>query len=255
MNLFLTLSSLRYFLFLLGGQEERFAKDVDQSTSQEPETADTETLPTSARTKNHAYVPTMRRNKSAIRTEIKESASNFLQVRIMKGIYFYCQIFLKFIFSQSTIYQSETLPLTFINYNKRSNNILFFLKARLNDEQSYLVKSIISLTTAETAAEFISASLPLLATCDVPQSEMQPFIDSVLENFDEMKPKEDIAMKDYGVRLYFMLRESKEPVTGFLSGFIVLSPHSMTVEKCVSTYNMLFSDLRTSSSEGTLVNR
>jgi hypothetical protein len=60
-----------------------------------------------------------------------------------------------------------------------------------------------------------------------------------------MKPGEDIAIKDYGVRLYIMLRGSKEPVTGFLSSFSVLSPHSMMVEKCVSTYNMLFSDLRT----------
>ena len=111
---------------------------------------------------------------------IKESASCFLQVRIMKGIYFYRQIFLKFILSQSTINQSETLSLslTFINYNKRSNNILYFLKARLNDEQSDIVKSIISLTTSETAAKFISAFLPLLATCNFPESETQPFIDS-----------------------------------------------------------------------------
>ena len=112
-----------------------------------------------------------------------------------------------------------------------------------------------SLTTSKRAAEFISASLPLLYSRNIPQSKTQDFIDSVLENFDEMKPNEDIATKDYGVRLYRMLRGSKEPVTGFLSSFCVLSPHSMTVERCVSTYNMLFSNIRTSSSEETLINR
>ncbi len=111
------------------------------------------------------------------------------------------------------------------------------------------------MTTSNTAAEFISASLPLLDSCGIPQTETQAFIDSVLENFTEMKPSEVIAMKDYGVRLYIMLRGSKVPCTAFLSSFCVLSPHSMTVEKCVSTYNMLFSDLRTSSSEDTLVSR
>ena len=133
--------------------------------------------------------------------------------------------------------------------------ILLFHQARLNDEQGDLVKSIVRLTTSTTAAEFIDTSLPLLDTCNIPESETQAFVDSVLENFDEMKPNQDIAEKDYGVRLYSMLRGSKGPVAGFLSSFCVVSPHSMTVEKCVSTYNMLFSNLRTSTLEATLVNR
>ena len=118
-----------------------------------------------------------------------------------------------------------------------------------------MVKSIINVTTSKTAAEFISASLPLLKTCNILQSETNAFIDSVLEYFDEMKPGENIPLKDYGVRLYHMLRGSKEPVNGFLSCFCVICPHSMTVERCVSTYNMLYSNLRTSSSEDNLVNR
>ena len=117
-----------------------------------------------------------------------------------------------------------------------------------------MVKRIISVTTSKTATEFINASLLLLDMCNITQSETQAFIDSVLENFDEMKPNEEISMKDYGIWLYFMLRGSKDPVTGFLSSFCVISPHSMTVERCVSTHNMLFSDLRTSSSEESLVN-
>ena len=100
-----------------------------------------------------------------------------------------------------------------------------------------------------------NSSLPLLKTCNVPQSETKAYIDSVLENFDEMKPGKNIPLKDYGVRLYHMLRGSKEPVSGFLSSFCVICPHSMTVERCVSTYNMLYSNFRTSSSEDSLVNR
>ena len=34
-----------------------------------------------------------------------------------------------------------------------------------------------------------------------------------------------------------------------------MKPHSMTVEKCVSTYNMTFSNLRTAASEDTLNSR
>ena len=89
----------------------------------------------------------------------------------------------------------------------------------------------------------------------IPQSETKAFIDSVLKNFDEMKPGENIPLKDYGVRLYHTLRGSKELVSGFLSSSCVICPHSMTVERCVLIYNMLYSNLRTSSSEDSLVNR
>ena len=77
----------------------------------------------------------------------------------------------------------------------------------------------------------------------------------VLENFDPMKPGDEISAHDYGVRLYSMLRGSKPPATEFLSTFWVVSPHSMSAESCVSTYNMLFSDLRTSTSDTTLIDR
>ena len=70
-----------------------------------------------------------------------------------------------------------------------------------------------------------------------------------------MLPGPHIPARDYGVKLYQMLRGSKQPVTKSLSGFCVLCPHSMTVERCVSRYNMLFSSLRTTTSERTLNNR
>ena len=45
-----------------------------------------------------------------------------------------------------------------------------------------------------------------------------------------------------------MLRE-------MLSCFCVVSSHSMAVEKCIFTYNMLFTNLRMATSSETLVNR
>ena len=55
--------------------------------------------------------------------------------------------------------------------------------------------------------------------------------------------------------LYIMLKYSKSPVTEFLFTFIVVCPHSMTVERGVSTYNLLHSKQRQSFSEDTLVDR
>ena len=81
------------------------------------------------------------------------------------------------------------------------------------------------------------------------------FIDSALENFEQMKPRDEVAENDYGVRLYIMLKYSKSPVTEFLSTFIVVCPHSMTVERGVSTYNLLHSKQQQSFPEDTLVDR
>ncbi|CAB4001643.1 Hypothetical predicted protein [Paramuricea clavata] len=128
-----------------------------------------------------------------------------------------------------------------------------FLQTRLNEEQTEIVTTIINLTSAKRAIEFINIALPQLESSGI--SDKQAFIDAVLENFTEMLPDTHIPARDYGVRLYQMLRGSKQPVTKFLSGFCVLCPHSMTVERCVSTYNMLFSNLRMATSEKTLNDR
>ena len=69
------------------------------------------------------------------------------------------------------------------------------------------------------------------------------------------KPRNEVAENDYGVRLYIMLKYNKSPVTKFLSTFVVVCPHSMTVEKGVSTYNVLHSKQRQSFSEDTFVDR
>jgi hypothetical protein len=43
----------------------------------------------------------------------------------------------------------------------------------------------------------IYASIPLLASCHVTDEE--EFLNAVLENFDSMKPSEEILNHDYGV--------------------------------------------------------
>ena len=127
---------------------------------------------------------------------------------------------------------------------------------RLNDEQHRVVQVVQALqriTNAESATEFISTCQPYFISCGV--TNQSQFIDSTLENFEQMKPRNEVAENDYGERLYIMLNCSKSPVTEFLSTFIVVCPHSMTVERGVSTYNLLHSKQRQSFSEDTLVDR
>ena len=94
---------------------------------------------------------------------------------------------------------------------------------------------------------------PYFISCGVTYPSQ--FNDSALENFEQMKPRNEVAENDYGVRLYIMLKYSKSPVTEFLSTFIVVCPHSLTVERGVSAYNLLHSKQRQSFSEDTLVDR
>ena len=77
-----------------------------------------------------------------------------------------------------------------------------------------LSSRLIEITTATTAIEFINASLPLFALCNI--KDQDKFMNAVLENFDSMKPGDEISAHDYGVRLYSMLRGSKPPATEFL---------------------------------------
>ena len=124
---------------------------------------------------------------------------------------------------------------------------------RLIDEQHRVVQAIQRITNVDSATEFISTCQPYFISCGV--TNPSQFIDSALKNFEQMKPRNEVAENDYGVRLYIMLIYSKSPVTDFLSTFIVMCPHSMTVERGVSTYNLLHSKQRQSFSEDTLVDR
>ena len=124
---------------------------------------------------------------------------------------------------------------------------------RLNDEQHRGVQAIQRITNADSATEFISTCQPYFISYGV--TNPSQFIDQEFENFEQMKPRNEVAENDYGVRLYIMLKYRWSPVTEFLSTFIVVCPHSMTVEREVSTYNLLHSKQQQSFSEDTLVDR
>ncbi|CAB3978456.1 Hypothetical predicted protein [Paramuricea clavata] len=74
-----------------------------------------------------------------------------------------------------------------------------FLQTRLNEEQTEIVTTIINLTSAKRAIEFINIALPQLESSGI--TDKQAFIDAVLENFTEMLPDTHIPARDYGVRL------------------------------------------------------
>ena len=53
---------------------------------------------------------------------------------------------------------------------------------------------------------------------------MNGFILATFEKFDDMSPSSEIGSKDHDFKLFSMLRDSKSPVTEFLSSFYKVSP-------------------------------
>ena len=74
---------------------------------------------------------------------------------------------------------------------------------KLNDEQYRVVQAIQRITNAESATEFISTCQPYFISCGV--TNPRQFIDSALENFEQIKPRNKVAENDYGVRRYFSI--------------------------------------------------
>ena len=95
----------------------------------------------------------------------------------------------------------------------------------------------------------------LIECAGIKDEKVKEFADNVYENFEEFKPITDILEKDYSVRILQMLRKSTGLVKEFLSAIVVVSPDSMTVERCFSTFDILFSKGRTSTSQSTLFER
>ena len=54
--------------------------------------------------------------------------------------------------------------------------------------------------------------------------DMNGFISATFEKFDDMSPSSEIGSKDHDFKLFSMLRDSKSPVTEFLSSFYKVSP-------------------------------
>ena len=84
---------------------------------------------------------------------------------------------------------------------------------------------------------------------------MKEFSDTVFETFHDFKPSSDILRKDYSIKILHMLRNSSGLVKDLLSAIVVVSPDSMMVERSVSTYNILYSKVRSSTNQNTMRSR
>ena len=127
------------------------------------------------------------------------------------------------------------------------------LGERLNEEQNEVMKNLIKVVTCRTSNSFVTAALPLLDI--IPTVNKTDFINCAMDHWDKFCPPSEFLKNDFGVMLQYMVRNSKSPVLDFLASFFVLSPHSMSVERCVSAYNLVYSDLRTQSCIKTVNNR
>ena len=67
----------------------------------------------------------------------------------------------------------------------------------LNEEQKEIVTTIISMTSAKCAVEFINFAIPQLELRGI--NAKQSFIDAVLENCTEMIPGAHFNARDYGI--------------------------------------------------------
>ena len=127
------------------------------------------------------------------------------------------------------------------------------LNDRLNEEQQEVMKKIMDLVSCATATKFVRVAMSLFEIC--PVADEEEFVNAVVRDWENMHPPTYFQRKDYGVKLQYMAKKSSYPVQDFLCAFLVVCPHSMAVERCVSAHNLLFSDMRTSTKIDTLNNR
>ena len=76
-------------------------------------------------------------------------------------------------------------------------------------------------------------------TRSIPEAQVKEFTDTVLGTIHNFRSSSDILEKGYSIQILHMYRNSSGLVKD-LSAIIVLSPDSMTVERSVSTYNILY---------------
>ena len=81
---------------------------------------------------------------------------------------------------------------------------------------------------------------------------MKEFSDTVFEAFHDFNPSSDILRKDYSIQILHMQRNSSGLVKDLLSAIVVVSPDSMMVERSVSTYNILYAKLGSSTNQNAM---
>ena len=133
-----------------------------------------------------------------------------------------------------------------------------FLKDKVNDEQAETLKTAKALCVAGSAAEIISVGENLLS--NLFPNEVSEFADSVCESWPLIDQIPTLpANSDIGsctsTRLKKMFVVSKGPLKKLLGTLIVATPHSMQVERVVSSYNIVKSDHRDGTKLATINKR
>ena len=114
------------------------------------------------------------------------------------------------------------------------------------------MKNIKKICGAKSPTDFIDSSRPFLECAGISGDQVKEFSDTVFETFHDFKPSSDIWRREYSITILHMLRNSSGLVKDLLSAIVVVSPDSMTVERSVSTYNILYSKLRSSTNQNTM---
>ena len=118
-----------------------------------------------------------------------------------------------------------------------------------------ILRNRVLICGAKSPTDFIDSSRPFLECAGISGDQVKEFSDTVFETFHDFKPSSDTLRKDYSTKILHMLRNSLGPVKDLLSAIVVVSPDSRTVERSVSTYNILYSKLRSSTNQNTVRSR
>ena len=76
----------------------------------------------------------------------------------------------------------------------------------MDNEQEGIMKNIVTICSAKSVNEFLTASSPLLECAGIIGDQVKEFTDTVFEIFDDLKPNSNILGKDYSVKMLHMLR-------------------------------------------------
>ena len=130
-----------------------------------------------------------------------------------------------------------------------------FLSERLADDQQQTITTVRDLVNARTLHDLLSKGR---SACDqLFPGHSKDFADSCAENFESFSNVPHLPpFSDKGCGISTRLRQMVQATSGYLqkllAAFLVVSPHSMQVERMVSRYNVIRSAHRLSMSNDTV---
>ncbi|XP_071053673.1 zinc finger protein 862-like [Onthophagus taurus] len=133
-----------------------------------------------------------------------------------------------------------------------------FLEERLNIEESSVMKAFTLFLNAKTPKEMIDGGRTLVENIFSREGKdaVSEFSSNVCDCWPQIEQIGDLDISDIGIKMSYKLRKLISATTGVLQRFscvlMVLSPHSMTVEKVISHHNQIKLTHRMSTSEETI---